>query len=416
MSIEMFSVAWKINFQGRPLKKLVLLSLADQANDRDGYCWPTYETIAKRCGMSRRTVINTVAELELEGFIRRESRFKVGGLHTSNAFWVNLQAMQAAVAADIDGEPRSPLTRSMVNVEHHNGEPHSPSIVNDDHHNGDPRSPITSIEPSFEPKGEPPTAASQPALKQPAQHVAVVDAFTAILDWIGFDDALTPKERSSLDKPTLLAWAYWVQLKRAERSSRIYNPIGLVRAQWRSGKQPRSDLLALARSWIAFDNDHRSRLLGRLEWAGVYAAYDPGDPIDDEFPNLPLSTAAAVFAATGGELGPPCLSPPIEDAKPNHGRQILKPSPRTTPETNHSSLWDGALVELEMQMPRGTFSQWLRGTTATETETGLIVHVRNPHAVDWLSYRLHPLIQRTVDGLVGRSLPVHYAARSEAVC
>lgn len=419
MSIELFSIAWKINFQGRPLKKLVLLSLADQANDRDGYCWPTYETIAKRCGMNRRTVINTVAELEREGFIRRESRYKVGGLHASNAFWVNQQAMLAAVAVEANGDLRSPQPAAMVNDDHHNGDLHAPSMVIVDHPNGDPRSPRTSIEPSTEPKEEPPTAPAPPAApaaSAPAA-VAAADPLAPILDWIEFDDALTPKERTTLDPPTLLAWAYWVKLKSAESGSRIHNPVGLVRAQWRSGKRPRVDLLALARGWLALDDLARGRLLGRLEWVIDYAQSGyPGDSRldDDEFPSLPLATAAAVYAATGGELGPPEFMPtrviPPPTPPPAAPPPVTDRSPLTTDPWPH---WPAALAELEMQMTRATFATWLRGSTAVETPDGLTVHVANDHAVDWLANRLHPIVQRTVDAVAGRPLPVTYRARQD---
>lgn len=434
MSIELFSLAWKINFQGKPLKKLVLLSLADQANDRDGYCWPTYETIARRCGMNRRTVINAVAELERDGFIRRESRFRVGGLHASNAFWVNLKAMQAAVAlAEINGDPDSPQTSPVVNDIHHekgtdlpppplvvndihhNGDPRSPSIVNVDHHDGDPRSPITSIEPSSEPKGEPPaSAAPTMTLETPSDAAdAAKNPLTPILDWIGFDDALSAREQASLNPATLLAWAYWVQLKRAERNSRIQNPVGLVRAQWRSGKPPRTDLLALARGWLAMGDDQRSRLLGRLEWATDFAAFDPSDPLEDEFPQIPLSTASAIYSATGGELGPPSLSPPTATNLPPARALIVQAPRRQAVSTRQRTLWDDALRELEMQMTRSMFASWLSGSTATETDLGLTIQVRNDYAVDWLTNRLHPLIQRTVDQLAGHRIPVHYVASSE---
>ena len=35
---------------GSPLRKLVLVKLADQAND-NGECWPSYQTVADACEM-----------------------------------------------------------------------------------------------------------------------------------------------------------------------------------------------------------------------------------------------------------------------------------------------------------------------------------------------------------------------------
>lgn len=53
---------------GNLAKKMVLLKLADQAND-DGFCWPSYQTIAEACQVSRRTVIRHIKSLEADGFL-----------------------------------------------------------------------------------------------------------------------------------------------------------------------------------------------------------------------------------------------------------------------------------------------------------------------------------------------------------
>lgn len=59
---------------GNPLRKMVLIKLADQAND-DGVCWPSYESIAKTCEISRRSVISHIQWLEENGFLRIEKRY-----------------------------------------------------------------------------------------------------------------------------------------------------------------------------------------------------------------------------------------------------------------------------------------------------------------------------------------------------
>lgn len=56
-------------------QKLVLLSLADQAND-DGICWPSASTTAKRTGLFDRSVRRTIAELESLGLLSR--KFQTG--------------------------------------------------------------------------------------------------------------------------------------------------------------------------------------------------------------------------------------------------------------------------------------------------------------------------------------------------
>jgi len=49
--------------------KLVLLALADNAN-REGFCWPSIATIAKKCSLSERCVSLKIAELESLGLVK----------------------------------------------------------------------------------------------------------------------------------------------------------------------------------------------------------------------------------------------------------------------------------------------------------------------------------------------------------
>ena len=51
-------------------RKMVLLSLADQANDQ-GECYPSFETIQKRCSTSRRTLFECLADLEGDELLAR---------------------------------------------------------------------------------------------------------------------------------------------------------------------------------------------------------------------------------------------------------------------------------------------------------------------------------------------------------
>lgn len=71
------SMVWDIDLP--PSEKLVLLSLADQANDTGTNCWPAVETIARRSGQSARTVRRSLASLEERGHLSRQHR---GGTST----------------------------------------------------------------------------------------------------------------------------------------------------------------------------------------------------------------------------------------------------------------------------------------------------------------------------------------------
>ena len=48
---------------GNSLRKLVLIKLADNANDK-GECWPSYQHIADQCECSRTAVRNHIDALE----------------------------------------------------------------------------------------------------------------------------------------------------------------------------------------------------------------------------------------------------------------------------------------------------------------------------------------------------------------
>jgi len=69
---------------GNPIRKLVLIKLADNANDK-GECWPSYQHIADQCEIGRSTVKAHIRALEDMGLVRREYR-KNGDQNQSNLF------------------------------------------------------------------------------------------------------------------------------------------------------------------------------------------------------------------------------------------------------------------------------------------------------------------------------------------
>lgn len=87
MSMELMVRAMKMKV-GNPLRKLVLLKLADNANDQ-GECWPSYQHIADQCEIGRSTVKSHIRALEEMGLLRREFR-RNGELNQSNLFHLHL--------------------------------------------------------------------------------------------------------------------------------------------------------------------------------------------------------------------------------------------------------------------------------------------------------------------------------------
>lgn len=87
MSMELMVKAMKVKV-GNPLRKLVLMKLADNANDQ-GECWPSYQHIADQCEIDRSTVRKHIKGLEEQGFLRIENRDGPKG-NSSNLYFLNL--------------------------------------------------------------------------------------------------------------------------------------------------------------------------------------------------------------------------------------------------------------------------------------------------------------------------------------
>ncbi|PRI61169.1 hypothetical protein BVZ79_00600A, partial [Haemophilus influenzae] len=67
---------------GNPLTKLVLVKLADNAND-DGVCYPSYKRIAIQCEVSRPTAISHVKKLEAMKYLSIRERKTENGNATN---------------------------------------------------------------------------------------------------------------------------------------------------------------------------------------------------------------------------------------------------------------------------------------------------------------------------------------------
>lgn len=72
MSMMLMVKAMQIKV-GNPLRKLVLLKLADNASYQ-GECWPSYQYIADQCEISKRSVMNHIDELCKSGLLKKVFR------------------------------------------------------------------------------------------------------------------------------------------------------------------------------------------------------------------------------------------------------------------------------------------------------------------------------------------------------
>ena len=91
MSMILAAQALKIKV-GNPTRKLVLVKLADNAND-DGVCFPSYQNIAAHCEISRQTAINHINALIEMGLVSKQERKTTEG-NTSNLYILHLEGSQ----------------------------------------------------------------------------------------------------------------------------------------------------------------------------------------------------------------------------------------------------------------------------------------------------------------------------------
>src|SRR4029079_10671929 len=72
-------------------------------------------------------------------------------------------------------------------------------------------------------------------------------------------------------------------------------------------------------------------------------------------------------------------------------------------------VWQAALGQLQMEIPKSTFDTWVRGTTLLTHEDGsYVVGVANAYAKDWLENRMRTMVTRTLCGIVGRTVEVRF--------
>lgn len=129
MSIEIMSMVWKSDaYTSSPAKRLLLLAIADQANDQCT-CWPKIATLAKKIGCSRDYAQALIRDLKTDGYITVEARPVAGKPNLSNLYTIQVEMLKG------EGVPQPPLGGATAPPR-----------------GGDHRPPESLIEPSIEPK------------------------------------------------------------------------------------------------------------------------------------------------------------------------------------------------------------------------------------------------------------------------
>lgn len=89
MSIQ--AVAWALdqhpdNLPGKP--KLVLVSIANHADHRTGYCWLTLETISHESSQPIRSLYRYIGALVRNGYLRKQLRKGEDGKQRATDYWI----------------------------------------------------------------------------------------------------------------------------------------------------------------------------------------------------------------------------------------------------------------------------------------------------------------------------------------
>lgn len=134
---------------GSPTRKVLMLLVADYA-DEDWSCYPGQATLAERTELGERTVRRLLAELEEEGWLRRERRQRPDGYRTSDRIFILR-----------DGPSEQPATVAAPDLPANEAAPYRPPDA------ALPASVAAQEEPSVEPPVEPPVLFRAPATIPP---------------------------------------------------------------------------------------------------------------------------------------------------------------------------------------------------------------------------------------------------------
>lgn len=89
MSIKIMSYVWNMEIEDSTAK-LALMALADFSDD-EGYCFPSYEVLAKKISKSKRTAIRAVEKLAELGFVQKEKRELKDGTSSANLYKIIIE-------------------------------------------------------------------------------------------------------------------------------------------------------------------------------------------------------------------------------------------------------------------------------------------------------------------------------------
>ncbi|MFQ5987726.1 MAG: DnaA N-terminal domain-containing protein, partial [Dehalococcoidia bacterium] len=78
-------------------------------------------------------------------------------------------------------------------------------------------------------------------------------------------------------------------------------------------------------------------------------------------------------------------------------------------ERSAREIWEAVLGELQLQLTKTNYDTWLTDTVGLSCQGDqFVVGVLSPFAIEWLERRLYSLIKKTLIGITGQNLDVHF--------
>ena len=98
-------MTWAWTVQLPPAPKLVLMALADEADDR-GFCFPSQRHLAHKCNINERSVRRMIRLLAALEHIAIEQRFKKDRARTSNGYRLAIEHPRTICPGGLDSADR----------------------------------------------------------------------------------------------------------------------------------------------------------------------------------------------------------------------------------------------------------------------------------------------------------------------
>lgn len=122
MSIKIMSRVWEAD-KLDITDKMILLAMADYADDSGGGIWPSIPTLAKKCSITERALQARLANMRNDGWLLIDGTKPVRGGQV-NVYRINLDAKWCTT---FTGAPRSPVKQASESGEPRSPNPYDPS-------------------------------------------------------------------------------------------------------------------------------------------------------------------------------------------------------------------------------------------------------------------------------------------------